>query len=178
MMKILLLENSDAKSIVQWNSKKDADFLQQWAGRGYMFPITEQQIVDRICAEEYSNYKLYKITLDEKMIGTIELMDIDRTTKTAKIGRFLLDSDFVGKGYGTKALTEFLVMIFRDYDLEIIGLTVFSFNKSALRCYRKAGFKTVDEVVRPNGWIAINMEITSSSIRLDWIYVNTLDTKS
>ncbi|MFA6730463.1 MAG: hypothetical protein WCR95_05665 [Eubacteriales bacterium] len=46
-MRILPLENIDAELIVQWNNKKTADFLNQWAGRGYEYPITVKQITYR-----------------------------------------------------------------------------------------------------------------------------------
>jgi len=158
MLEILPLEKKDAMCIVKWNDKKTAEFLQQWAGCGYEYPISEKQITDRIEAGSSSNYMLYKIVLDDDMIGTIELMNIDFTAKTAKVGRFLLKPEFTGKGYGTEALSELIMFIFNNYSLKKVGITVFDFNKSALRCYEKVGFKYVNEETRPNGWIAINME--------------------
>ena len=163
MIKILPLNKNDATFIVDWNKGTTADFLVQWAGRGYEFPITELQIIRRIDEESSSNYKLYKILLDETIIGTIELMNIDEEKKRADFGRFLLNPSLVGNGYGTSALKEFVRKVFNEFEINVLGLTVFDFNKSALRCYEKTGFKIINKQTRPNGWIAIRMEITNST---------------
>jgi len=122
------------------------------------------QITDRIETGSLSNYKLYKIVHEDNMIGTIELMNIDFEAKTAKVGRFLLKPEFTGKGYGTEALSELIMFVFNNFRLKKVGLTVFDFNKSALRCYEKVGFKIVNKETRPNGWIAINMEIANPAV--------------
>jgi RimJ/RimL family protein N-acetyltransferase len=158
MIRIVPLEKKDVNSIVVWNQGKDADFLTQWAGRGYHYPITEEQITARITASA-ADYKIYGVMMDESPIGTIELMEIDDTAKKAKIGRFVLDPAKTGKGYGTTALKLFIENIFDKMPLKTLELTVFDFNKAAIRCYEKAGFKEIREVMRPNGWIAITMEI-------------------
>lgn len=159
MIEILPLEKTDTACIVKWNEKETADFLQQWAGHGYEYPISEKQIANRIVNDSSLNYKLYKIVLDDNMIGTIELMNIDNAAKTAKVGRFLLNPELAGKGYGTKALKKLVAIAFNNFGVKKVGLTVFDFNKTAFRCYEKVGFKIANEETRPNGWIAINMEI-------------------
>jgi len=164
MLKILPLEKTDATCIVRWNNEKSANFLQQWAGRGYEYPITEKQIINRLDVEASSNYKVYKIVLHDDMIGTIELMNIDNEAKTAVVGRFLLNPEFTGRGYGTEALTRFVAFVFNDFGLQKISLNVFDFNKSALRCYEKVGFKAVHKEIRPNGWVAIRMEIVNTVV--------------
>lgn len=160
MIRILPFEKCDSSLIIDWNKEKTADFLQQWAGRGYEFPITEKQILDRIDNETVSDFMICKIVLENKTIGTIELMNIDKEEKKADIGRFLLNPSFAGKGYGTASLKAFTEQIFSEFNFNKLGLTVFDFNKAAFRCYEKAGFKIVGEETRLNGWIAIKMEIS------------------
>jgi RimJ/RimL family protein N-acetyltransferase len=104
------LEKNHVKYIVEWNEGKDADFLMQWSGRGYRYPITEEQITGRLVANSNADYKIYDIKLDEKLIGTIELMRIDLAAKKANIGRF--DHAKTGKGYGTKAKKLFTGSVF------------------------------------------------------------------
>ena len=159
MILIVPLENNHANCIVRWNMGKDADFLTQWAGKGYQYPITEEQITARIVASAGADYKIYGIMLDESLIGTIELMNVNLTAKKASIGRFLLDPTITGHGYGTKALKLFAEGIFDETPITTLELTVFDFNKAAIRCYEKTGFVKTTEVVRPNGWVAITMEI-------------------
>jgi RimJ/RimL family protein N-acetyltransferase len=153
------LEKKDASRIVEWNKAKDADFLTQWAGRGYCYPLTVEQITERLASNAGTDYKIYGIFLDGTIIGTIELMKIDFITQRASIGRFLIDPAKTGKGYGTEALQLFVNEVFAGMPIDTLELTVFDFNRPAIRCYQKAGFNQINEVVRPNGRIAMNMEI-------------------
>jgi len=164
MLKILPIEKTDAACIVKWNENKTADFLLQWAGIGYKYPLSEKQIIDRIESEPSSGCRIYKIILDNDMIGTIELMRIDTEAKTAKIGRYLLNPELTGKGYGSEALEKFVFIAFSDFQLKKVWLSVFDFNKSAIRCYEKVGFKSVNQEFRANGWTAIDMEIINPEI--------------
>jgi len=164
MLKILPLEKTDSVCIVKWNENKTADFLLQWAGIGYKYPLSEKQIIDRIESETSSGCRMYKIILDNDMIGTIELMWIDTEAKTGKIGRYLLNPELAGKGYGSEALEKFLSIAFNDFHINKVLLSVFDFNKPAIRCYEKVGFKSVNQEVRANGWTVINMEIVNPGI--------------
>ena len=166
MLKILPLEKPDAMHIMAWNDNRSSDFLYQWAGRGYTYPLSEKQIIDRIDLGAISNHRLYKILLEEDMIGTFELMNIDPHTKSAKVGRYLINPRLAGKGYGTKALEALVSVAFNDLHLKRVWLSVFEFNQPAIRCYEKVGFKMVGKEPRPNGWIAINMEMYNSDFRI------------
>ena len=150
MIRIVPLAKNHAKYIVAWNQGRDADFLTQWSGRGYRYPITEEQITARIIAQRGEDYKIYGIMMGENLIGTIELMNIDRKAKRASIGRFLLDPAKTRNGYGTKALRLFAAGVFKKMSIITLELTVFDFNKAAIRCYEKTGFVKTTEVVRPN----------------------------
>lgn len=158
MIEIQPLEKSDAGLIVEWNADKDADFLTQWTGNGYAYPITESQIITRINEQRDLHHRIYKIVLREEMIGTIELIRVDPSTNKARIGRFLLCPSQTGKGYGTLAINEFTRFLFDTFGYSSIGLSVYDFNKAAYRCYEKAGFEPVAVEDRPNGWKAITME--------------------
>ena len=62
------------------------------------------------------------------------------------------------------ALNEFVNKVFNDFNINTLGLNVFDYNKSAIRCYEKAGFKIVSEQTRPNGLVAIRMEKTKPEV--------------
>ena len=158
MIRIIPLENNDTKSIISWNTGKDADFLTQWSGKGYQYPITVEQITARLAADN-ADYEIYGIKLDDDLIGTIELMRIDIKAKRGSIGRYLLYPAIAGKGYGSLALKLFVEKVFSETPINTLDLTVFDFNKPAIRCYEKTGFVKTTQSTRPNGWIAIRMEI-------------------
>ena len=51
------------------------------------------------------------------------------------------DKDYWGKGYGSDALKVLIRFIFEEVNIYKIKLNVFSFNKRAISCYKKLGFK-------------------------------------
>ena len=159
IIRIMPLETKDTGYIVAWNNGKDVDFLMQWAGRGYRYPLTAEQITERLVSSGGKDYRIFGIWMNESIIGTIELSKIDIIAKRAVIGHFLIDPAQTGKGHGTEALQLLVNKVFAEMPLNTLELTVFEFNKPAIRCYEKAGFIRNNEVERPNGWIAINMEI-------------------
>lgn len=152
-MEIQRLKLSNINNIVNWNQNKDADFLFQWAGRGYEYPLTEEQIVDRLSA----GAEIYEANLDNKMVGTIEIISREEQG-VALIGRFVLDTTLVGQGLGTQILESFMEYCKKELGLRKIKLFVFDFNFAAHKCYQKCGFYEVETVIRPNGWKAIGME--------------------
>lgn len=122
-----LLEEIDYSTIIGFNKGKDADFLYQWAGPGYDFPISEKQIADRIAngvngvdADTY----IFKILSESsnEMIGTIELFRINNEKKTATIGRFLIDENLRSKGIGEIALKLLVNKGFEEFALNEIYL--------------------------------------------------------
>jgi RimJ/RimL family protein N-acetyltransferase len=50
-------------------------------------------------------------------------------------------------------------MAFRRLCYNSLRLKVFKYNKPAIRCYEKAGFKIVSEDIWPNGLEILEMEI-------------------
>lgn len=153
-MKIQKLKSDNIENIVIWCENKDADFLNQWAGRGYEYPLTRQQIEKRLS----DGAEIYEIDSDEQMIGTIEIITREEESEVALIGRFLLNPELTGKGLGTKALNAFINFCKTEYSIRKIRLSVFDFNIAAFKCYKKCGFSEIETVMRPNGWKAICME--------------------
>ncbi len=152
-MKIQKLNPGNIKNIVSWCRDKDADFLYQWAGAGYEYPLTEGQIEKRLS----EGAEIYEVVLDGRMVGTIEII-ARQEEAVALAGRFVLDPALTGQGLGSRAMETFLDHCARELGLKKIRLFVFDFNTAAYKCYRKCGFSEVGTELRPNGWKAIGME--------------------
>ena len=154
-MKVIInrLNSNNTHLIVNWCKNKDESFLRQWAGNGYSYPLTEQQICDRLA----DGAEIYEAHLDDKMIGTIEVISRNKQEHTALIGRFVLDQTIVQKGLGTKMLLAFLEYCKEMLGIREVTLFVFDFNFAAHRCYQKCGFVEEGIEERPNGWKAIRM---------------------
>ncbi|MDD7793296.1 GNAT family N-acetyltransferase [Clostridium sp. 'White wine YQ'] len=145
-MKLELMNKDDFYKIVDWNKDKSGDFLLQWAGPSYTYPITIVQIEDHYFNEvqrKDSNAFIYKIIGDgDEVIGTIELRETDKVNKVGRVCRFLIGEEKVrGKGIGAKALNEVLRIGFEEMGFKKITLGVFDFNIRAIKCYEKVGFK-------------------------------------
>ncbi len=146
MISLELMEKEDLQKIIEWNTNKSADYLLQWAGPKFTYPLMLDEL-ERYFMEEVhdlnSDILLYKIILvsTNEIIGTIELREIDKVNKIARVCRFLIGKNTNrAKGIGKKVLEEILRNGFEDRGLEKITLGVFDFNTSAIKCYEKVGF--------------------------------------
>ncbi|WP_130805560.1 GNAT family N-acetyltransferase [Senegalia massiliensis] len=78
---------------------------------------------------------------DNKYIGGCGINSVNWKNSNVIIGIFIGDKDYWSKGYGTDALKVLIKFIFNEMNINKIKLNVYSFNKRAIRCYEKCGFK-------------------------------------
>ena len=78
----------------------------------------------------------------DKLLGNISLVNINKTNRTAELGIFIGNEDYLSKGYGSEAIMLILDYGFNYLNLFNIMLKALSFNKRALKAYEKCGFKT------------------------------------
>lgn len=138
MIELQAIQGIDCENIVTWNLDKDQDYLFQWAGHKiYAFPLTVEQIIRRLGADDT---RIFKIMDNQKMIGSVELTNIDTKTGYGKICRFIIRDDYSGQGIGQYALQELVNFSVKELGLNHLELVVFTFNKRAISCYEKIGF--------------------------------------
>lgn len=171
MIRLEILERIDLDKIMEWNSGNTAEDLLQWSGSRYKYPLTKKQLDDYFNNEvekKDSNIYLYKIILNEtsETIGTLQLKIVDDVNKVGWISRVLIGKEKDrGKGFGTAATREALRIAFEDLELQNVGLGVFDFNYTAIKCYQKVGFtrgKFIKDARKaPNGyWNLYEMHIS------------------
>jgi len=149
---------SDCEFIIKCNEGKDEDFLHQWAGPSYTFPITIEQIEKRLIDSIYT--KFFTAILDDEIIGTVELGFINYKKKECKICRFIIGEKYRNKGYGTEILKFLINYAFNELNMNKALLHVSSINKSAIKCYEKVGFTVIEEKNTDlNGISALKMEL-------------------
>ncbi|TYQ18120.1 UNVERIFIED_CONTAM: RimJ/RimL family protein N-acetyltransferase [Acetivibrio alkalicellulosi] len=78
----------------------------------------------------------------DKLIGNGSLFSVNNTYRSATLGLFIGDEENRNKGLGTEALQLLTEYGFKILNLNNIMLQVFEFNKAAIKCYEKAGFRT------------------------------------
>lgn len=115
------------------------------------------------------------VTLDEdKLIGSIGLENINHIHRSAILGIFIGEKDYLSKGYGTEAIRLLLDYGFNYMNLHNIKLDVMSFNERALKCYKKCGFKEIGRI-RENKFVngkyydTISMDILDNEFNETYI---------
>ena len=80
---------------------------------------------------------------NDELIGNCGLENINLIHGIATTGIFIGDEENRNKGYGSDALKTLIKFGFDYLNLNNIMLNVFSFNESAIACYKKIGFKEI-----------------------------------
>ena len=80
-------------------------------------------------------------SLDDKLIGTVSLEQFDYVSRSAVLGIFIGDSEYLSSGYGSESIKLILEFGFRYLNLHSIKLRLLSVNERAHKCYLKCGFK-------------------------------------
>jgi RimJ/RimL family protein N-acetyltransferase len=143
LIKLELFTEADADRLISWVNSPD--FLLQWAGPSFTFPLDRKQIIKHleVMKGRYPKSFIYKAIDSEtnEVIGHIELSNIDLENLSASISRVLVSPLYRGKGYGQEMIKSVLEIGFKEFQLHRIDLRVFDFNKGAIKCYEKCGFK-------------------------------------
>jgi len=74
-------------------------------------------------------------------IGNVGLHNMDWKNSHCTFGIALGEKQYWSQGYGTKAAKTILRYAFNELNLHRVELEVFAYNKRAIRCYEKAGFR-------------------------------------
>lgn len=110
-------------SAMVFSKKKELATVEKMADEGYAFSIVRKE--------------------DNVLLGNCSLFDIHNTNRRAMCGLFIGEEENRGKGYGTETLKLLLEYGFNTLNLNNITLIVFDFNKRAVTCYEKLGFKLI-----------------------------------
>ena len=81
-----------------------------------------------------------------KLIGNVGFVAINNIHRKAEIGIFIGNKEYWSKGYGYEALFLLIDYGYRVLNLNNIMLRVYSYNKRAIACYEKVGFKKIGEI--------------------------------
>ena len=135
LIKLEPLKRSDFKQLINWIDSEE--FLIQWSGNAFTYPLNEQQLENYI---ESSNTLAFKVIDEEskKVVGHISLGQIDNINKSARIGKVLVgDTKMRGRSIGKHMMKAVLQVAFEELKLHRVTLGVYDFNTSAISCYEK-----------------------------------------
>lgn len=100
--------------------------------------------VVRLSADDKTRYAfaIYERTT-MRLIGFVDLRNIDYRQRTAELGIMIGEQDCWGKGFGTETLYLVLDYAFSVLGLHNIMLSTAGYNERALRAYRRVGFREI-----------------------------------
>jgi RimJ/RimL family protein N-acetyltransferase len=132
--------DDDPERIAGWTDSPAS--LLQWAGPVFSFPFDAAQLRDHLGEIEDSGptHRAYAAAADGRLVGYLELADIDRENRSARVARVIVDPAERGNSYGTAMVREIVRIGFDELGLHRIGLRVFDFNEVAIGCYETVGF--------------------------------------
>jgi len=100
----------------------------------------EKQWLEKV--QENNEYQFAIVKKDDDtLLGNCGLMDVNFLKQTAELGIFIGEASERNKGYGEEVIKLLIKYGFDYLNLNNIMLIVFSFNESAIKCYKKCGFK-------------------------------------
>ncbi|QEL68777.1 MULTISPECIES: GNAT family protein [unclassified Bacillus cereus group] len=138
VIKLESFKKSDFKQLINWINSEE--FLIQWSGNAFTFPLDQQQLEKYI---ESANTLAFKVVDEETsdVIGHISLGQIDNINKSARIGKVLVgNTKMRGRSIGKHMMKAVLHIAFDELKLHRVTLGVYDFNTSAISCYEKIGF--------------------------------------
>ncbi|HUU44601.1 MAG TPA: GNAT family protein [Acidobacteriota bacterium] len=108
-----------------------------------LYPVEKmKKILQEIIDKQMPVFNIVTCAADT-LIGRCMLFQIDHVNRTAMLGMVIGAKDHWDKGYGLEATHLLLDYAFNLLNLNSIMLGVYAFNKRAIRCYEKAGFRIV-----------------------------------
>lgn len=137
---------ADFGRLIGWVDDAGPEFLVQWAGTQFDFPLDEAQLEAHMAETEgpQPTRRVYAAVDDAgAVVGHAELSRIDHKNRSATVARLLVgDPASRGKGIGAEIVTALLDIAFGELELHRIALYVLDFNLAAIRLYEGLGFKT------------------------------------
>ncbi len=160
MIKLEPFEKANFHQLISWIDNEE--YLMQFSGPAYTFPLTNQQL---LLNSEDKNKFSYKV-IEPATHSVIGHAEIHLNTKNiAILCRIIIgDKNFRKQGLGQEIVKQLLHISFIDLACEKAELNVYDWNTDAIRCYEKAGFtlnqlKTRKQVVNNKTWTVLLMNI-------------------
>lgn len=159
MIKLQPFTRQDFETFKSWIS--NAEELFQFAGPIFTFPLTDDQLEDYINRTDLKPFKAVETT-SNKAVGHCELNFINGNRRLSRI--LVGDKTMRGKKVGEQMVRQMVELLFENPETTSVDLNTFDWNKAAIRCYEKVGFRInpdFSEAMNVNGneWTKINLSL-------------------
>ena len=126
--------------VVSWVD--DEVQMVQWAGGAFRWPITQKQFREHLRVSRAKPPALYPFALIDRgaILGYCELAQYNPRWGLAILSRVLISPRRRHAGLGRLMVSRAVRFGFEELGLHRIGLSVFDFNRAAIRCYSSLDF--------------------------------------
>jgi RimJ/RimL family protein N-acetyltransferase len=140
MVKVKPLNPKDVPQMIKWGKHGDIRLLH------YNFNYSSFYDCQRWyrSKNKFLRKYIFGIYTEDILVGYITLKNINWLFRKGEMG-IVMDPLKINQGYGTKAIKEYLEIVFTQYKMKKVVLRVAAFNKRARRAYEKVGFKIYKE---------------------------------
>ena len=128
----------------------------------------EKEALEKIASDGYHFFIINKS--NDELMGICSYHELNLIDRKAEMGIFIGNKKYWNKGFGTEATQLLLQFGFEKLNLNNVMLRVFSFNKNAIKCYQKCGFKMIGKrreakIVNEKKFDEIGMDIIRSEFK-------------
>ena len=139
LVRLRARELSDAERVARWLNDPE---VARPLGERYLRSLLAMER-EREFAAEVPPAGALRLAIDTRAgihIGALRLFSIEAENRSAKLGIFIGEAEYRGRGYGTDTLRTLLRFAFGEMNLNRVELDVWDYNQRAIACYRKCGF--------------------------------------
>jgi RimJ/RimL family protein N-acetyltransferase len=140
MVGLALFVEADIDRLISWIPSPRV--LSEWAASGFSHPFTRTQMEARMQEMAARGGRMFKVLdRDQSVVGHVELGSIDHVHRSLRIGRVVVAPHHRGRGIGTALMRAALTVAFEQLQMHRVELSVFDFNRAAIACYERVGFR-------------------------------------
>lgn len=132
--------------VVSWADSRTTHF--HWTGNTMVFPASTSEFAAHgalIAAD--SNRQAFVLWAGGAVVGYFEFGSVDRSNRSGRLERFLINPTARGGGLGQTAMHLIEAQFFADVRMHRFELVVATDNRRAVACYEKSGF-TIEGTLR------------------------------
>jgi|SRR5690554_370368 len=147
----------DFETFKSWIHSEEELF--QFAGPLIPYPVTNESLMKYIQMKDRKPLKVVLSSINET-IGHCELNFMNGQNRLSRI--LIGNKDLRGQGIGEQVVRKMVETLFLNKNVHKVDLNVFSWNKAAIKCYEKVGFRIIHEktdemIVNDKVWTRLNM---------------------
>lgn len=157
MIELKPFSENDFETFKSWIHSEEELF--QFAGPLIPYPVTNDSLMKYIKMKDRKPLKVILSSTNET-IGHCELNFMNGNNRLSRI--LIGNENLRGQGIGEQVVRKMVETLFLDEKVREVDLNVFSWNKAAIKCYEKVGFRIIHEntdEMNVNGkvWTRLNM---------------------